>query len=96
MGRMKDVLATVRAWDAAGLASAEAILVGTQHSSPRQPGARLVVNAEIDKRQIGHPLALLMGQPVASAGRGRSARPWLFVDRAPPRRATSIWRGPPT
>ena len=45
MGRMKDVLATVQAWDAAGLASAEAILVGTQHSSPRQPGARLVVNA---------------------------------------------------
>ena len=45
MGRMKDVLATVQAWDSAGLASAEAVLVGTQHSSPRQPGARLVVNA---------------------------------------------------
>ena len=44
MAGMKDVLATLQAWDAAGLASAEAILVGTQHSSPRQPGARLVVN----------------------------------------------------
>ena len=41
---MKDVAGTVRAWDEAGLASAEAILVGTQHSSPRQAGARLVVN----------------------------------------------------
>ena len=41
---MKDVAGTVGAWDAAGLASAEAILVGTQHSSPRQAGARLVVN----------------------------------------------------
>ena len=45
MGGMKDVLAIVQAWDAAGLASAEAILVGAQHSSPRQPGARLVVNS---------------------------------------------------
>jgi len=41
---MKDVMATLCAWDAAGLASAEAVLVGAQHSSPRQPGARLVVN----------------------------------------------------
>lgn len=37
---------TLQAWDAAGIACAEAILVGTQHSSPRQPGARLAVNAE--------------------------------------------------
>ncbi|HPT16196.1 MAG TPA: XdhC family protein [Kiritimatiellia bacterium] len=37
-------MATLCAWDAAGLASAEAVLVGAQHSSPRQPGARLVVN----------------------------------------------------
>lgn len=44
MGGMKDVMETVRGWDAAGLKSAEAILVGTQHSSPRQAGARLVVN----------------------------------------------------
>ncbi len=35
---------SVRAWDAAGLRSAEAILVGVQHSSPRRPGSRLVVN----------------------------------------------------
>ena len=41
---MKDVMATLAEWDAAGLASAEAILVGVQHSSPRQPGARLLVN----------------------------------------------------
>ena len=44
MGRMKDVWTAMRAWDAAGMASAEAILVGAQHSSPRQPGARLAVN----------------------------------------------------
>lgn len=44
MRGMKEVLQTLRAWDAAGLASAEAILVGAQHSSPRQPGARLAVN----------------------------------------------------
>ena len=44
MGRMKDVWTAMRAWDAAGVASAEAILVGAQHSSPRQPGARLAVN----------------------------------------------------
>lgn len=41
---MKDVMDIVRGWDAAGVASAEAILVGVQHSSPRQPGARLAVN----------------------------------------------------
>lgn len=48
MRRMKDVLKTVQGWDAAGLASAEAILVSAQHSSPRQPGARLVVNERGD------------------------------------------------
>jgi len=72
MGTVKDVLATMRAWDEAGLRSAEAILVGTQHSSPRQPGARLAVNergeaaggvsmgcVESDLRE--HLLALLRG-----------------------------------
>ena len=72
MGGMKDVMATVRAWDAAGLASAEAILAGVQHSSPRPAGARLVVNekgeaagavsmgcVESDLRE--HLLALLRG-----------------------------------
>ena len=44
MACMKEVLESLRAWDAAGLASAEAVLVGAQHSSPRQPGARLAVN----------------------------------------------------
>lgn len=42
---MKTVMSSIQAWDAAGIASAEAILVGAQHSSPRQPGARLAVNA---------------------------------------------------
>ena len=41
---MKDTMQTIQAWDAAGLRSAEAILVGVQHSSPRQAGARLAVN----------------------------------------------------
>ena len=69
MGGMKEVL---QAWDAAGLRSAEAILAGTQHSSPLQPGARLAVNekgeaagavsmgcVESDLRE--HLLALLRG-----------------------------------
>ena len=43
---MKEVMEALRAWDAAGLASAEAVLVGVQHSSPRQAGARLAVNAK--------------------------------------------------
>lgn len=73
MAGVKDVLAAMRAWDEAGLRSAEAILVGTQHSSPRQPGARLAVNergeatggvsmgcVESDLRE--HLLALLRGQ----------------------------------
>lgn len=72
MARMKDVVDMLRGWDAAGIACAEAILVGAQHSSPRQPGARLVVNAkgevagavsmgcvENDLRE--HMLALLRG-----------------------------------
>ena len=42
---MRDVMERIAAWDAAGIPSAEAILVRTQHSSPRQPGARLAVNA---------------------------------------------------
>ena len=69
---MKDGLEIPAAWDRAGLRSAEAILVGTQHSSPRQPGARLWVNekgevagavsmgcVESDLRE--HLLALLGG-----------------------------------
>jgi xanthine dehydrogenase accessory factor len=70
---MKDVLDMLRGWDAAKLASTEAILVGTQHSSPRSPGARLVVNekgemaggvsmgcVESDLRE--HLLGLLRGE----------------------------------
>ena len=41
---MKDTIQAIQTWDAAGLKSAEAILVGVQHSSPRQAGARLAVN----------------------------------------------------
>ena len=76
MGGMKDVMQGLRAWDAAGLKSAEAILVGVQHSSPRQPGARLAVNekgaaagavsmgcVESDLRE--HLLALLRGEGAA-------------------------------
>jgi len=72
MSGMKDVIKAIQAWDEAGLKSAEAILVGTQHSSPRQPGARLVVNekgevagavsmgcVESDLRE--HLLALMRG-----------------------------------
>lgn len=44
MASMKEVMEQLRAWDAAGLKSAEAMLVGVQHSSPRQAGARLAVN----------------------------------------------------
>lgn len=70
---MKDVLQIVGRWDAAGVASAEAVLVGVQHSSPRQPGARLVINekgeaagavsmgcVESDLRE--HLLGLLRGE----------------------------------
>ena len=70
---MKDVVAIRQEWDAAGLASAEAILIRTQHSAPRQPGARLIVNergavagavsmgcVESDLRE--HLLNLLNGQ----------------------------------
>lgn len=73
MGHMKEVVQVIREWDAAGLRSAEAVLVGTQHSSPRQPGARLVVNekgevagavsmgcVESDLRE--HLLALMRGE----------------------------------
>ena len=41
---MKDTMKAVQQWDAAGLRSAEALLVGVQHSSPRPAGARLAVN----------------------------------------------------
>ncbi len=73
MPGMKDVMEAIQAWDAAGLRSAEAMLVGTQHSSPRQPGARLGVNekgevagavsmgcVESDLRE--HLLALMRGE----------------------------------
>ena len=73
MGGMKDVQDRLRAWDAAGLRSAEAMLVGVQHSSPRQAGARLAVNekgamggavsmgcVESDLRE--HLLGLLRGE----------------------------------
>ncbi|MGD9780801.1 MAG: XdhC family protein [Kiritimatiellia bacterium] len=70
---MKDVVNILKDWDRAGLKSAEAVLVGTQHSSPRPPGARLAVNekgevagavsmgcVENDLRE--HLLALLRGE----------------------------------
>ncbi|MBQ9345675.1 MAG: XdhC family protein [Kiritimatiellae bacterium] len=45
---LPDWMTALRAWDAAGIPSAEAILVSRQHSSPRFPGARLVANARGD------------------------------------------------
>ena len=73
MGVMKESMQAMRAWDAAGLKSAEAILVGVQHSSPRPAGARLAVNergeaagavsmgcVESDLRE--HMLGLLRGE----------------------------------
>lgn len=60
-------------WRAAGLRVAEAVLVRTQHSSPRQPGARLRVNEEggmaggvsmgcVENDLREHLLALLRGE----------------------------------
>ncbi len=76
MPGMNDVIQILRQWDAAGVACSEAILVGVQHSSPRQPGARLVVNetgeaagavsmgcVESDLRE--HMLGLLRGEGAA-------------------------------
>jgi xanthine dehydrogenase accessory factor len=76
MPGMNDVRTAVQAWDTVGLASAEAVLVGVQHSSPRQPGARLVANekgeaagavsmgcVENDLRE--HLLGLLRGEVAA-------------------------------
>ncbi len=70
---MKEIMECMRRWDAAGLASAEAVLVSVQHSSPRPAGARLVVNekgemagavsmgcVESDLRE--HLLALIRGE----------------------------------
>lgn len=88
---MKDVMDHVRRWDAAGLASAEAVLVSVQHSSPRQAGARLVVNqkgevagavsmgcVEGDLRE--HLLALLEGRAEPRIVHyGRSFGPLLEV-----------------
>ena len=91
MRRMKDVVKAVQGWDAAGLASAEAILVSAQHSSPRQPGARLVVNergevagavsmgcVESDLRE--HMLRLLRGEePEQLVAYGAAFEPALEV-----------------
>jgi xanthine dehydrogenase accessory factor len=73
---MKEFRLAIQRWDAAGLKAAEAILVGVQHSAPRQPGARLAVNergaaegavsmgcVESDLRE--HLLALLRGEGAA-------------------------------
>lgn len=81
---MKELIETVDGWDRAGLKSAEAILVGTQHSSPRPTGARLVVNengdmagavsmgcVESDLRE--HLLAMIReGQPARMVHYGRA------------------------
>ncbi len=88
---MKEIIPTLQAWTAAGFASAEAILVSAQHSSPRQPGARLVVNergelagavsmgcVESDLRE--HLLRLLRGEsPEQIVAYGAAFEPALEV-----------------
>ncbi len=60
-------------WETAGEACAEAILVSRQHSSPRMPGARLVVNGKgelaggvsmgcVENDLRGHMASLLRGE----------------------------------
>ncbi len=88
---MKAIIPTLQEWTAAGLACAEAILVSAQHSSPRQPGARLVVNergelagavsmgcVESDLRE--HLLRLLRGEaPEQMVAYGAAFEPALEV-----------------
>jgi xanthine dehydrogenase accessory factor len=45
---MRDILDTLVAWDAEGLRAAWAILVETERSAPREPGAALAVNERGD------------------------------------------------
>jgi xanthine dehydrogenase accessory factor len=45
---MRDILDTLAAWDAEGLRTAWAILVETERSAPREPGAALAVNERGD------------------------------------------------
>jgi xanthine dehydrogenase accessory factor len=45
---MRDILDTLAAWDAEGLRAAWAIVVETERSTPREPGAALAVNARGD------------------------------------------------
>lgn len=91
MSGMNEGMELRRTWDAAGRQVAEAILVGVQHSSPRPPGARLLVNekgeiagsvsmgcVESDLRE--HLLALLRGEcPPRMLHYGASFGPALEV-----------------
>ena len=45
---MRDILETIAAWDAEGLRAAWAIVVETERSTPREPGAALAVNERGD------------------------------------------------
>ena len=45
---MRDILETLAAWDAEGLRAAWAIVVETERSAPREPGAALAVNERGD------------------------------------------------
>ena len=45
---MRDILETMAAWDAEGLRAAWAIVVETERSTPREPGAALAVNERGD------------------------------------------------
>ena len=46
--RMRDILETLAAWDEEGLRAAWAIVVETERSTPREPGAALAVNERGD------------------------------------------------
>ena len=45
---MRDILETLAAWDEEGLRAAWAIVVETERSTPREPGAALAVNERGD------------------------------------------------
>jgi len=45
---VRDILETLAAWDAEGLRAVWAIVVETERSTPREPGAALAVNERGD------------------------------------------------
>ena len=71
---MRDILETLAAWDAEGLRAAWAIVVETERSTPREPGAALAVNERgdvagsvtggcVEPAVFGEARAVLAGEP---------------------------------